>query len=107
MALRLHIRPALKELGIDKRIGWHSFRHGLGTMLCQKGIDLKTSQELLRHANARTAMELYQQSISPEERAANAVAVRGLLGDSVLQYPWSRQDGRRHVCNSFVFWAIW
>jgi TetR/AcrR family transcriptional repressor of nem operon len=30
MLLKLHIRPALAELGITKRIGWHSFRHGLG-----------------------------------------------------------------------------
>lgn len=87
MVLRRHIRPALKKLGIQKRIGWHSFRHGLGTMLRQQGIDLKVAQELLRHANARTTMELYQQAISPEKRAANAVAVRGLLGDSVLQHP--------------------
>ena len=87
MVLRRHIRPALKALGIEKRIGWHSFRHGLGTMLRQQGVDLKTAQELLRHANARTTMELYQQSISAEKHAANAVAVRGLLGDSVLQHP--------------------
>jgi len=37
--LRRHIRPAIKELGIKKRIGWHSFRHGLGTMLRRQGIE--------------------------------------------------------------------
>jgi integrase len=87
MVLRRHIRPALKRLGIQKRIGWHSFRHGLGTMLRQHGVDLKTAQEPLRHTNARITMELYQQVISPEKRAGNAVAMRGLLGDSLLQYP--------------------
>ncbi len=87
MILRRYIRPAIKELGIDKRIGWHSFRHGLGTMLRQQGVDLKTTQELLRHANARITMELYQQSITPEKRVANAVAVHGPLGDAVLQHP--------------------
>jgi integrase len=92
MVLRRHIRPALKDLGIQKRIGWHSFRHGLGTMLRQQGVDLKTAQELLRHANARTTMELYQQAISSEKRAANAVAVRGLLGDFVLQHPSAPQE---------------
>ena len=81
--LKNYIRPALKELKINKRIGWHSSRHGLGTMLRQQGVDLKTAQELLRHANARITMELYQQSVSEEKHSANALAVRGLLGDSL------------------------
>jgi hypothetical protein len=52
-------------------------------MLRQQGVDLKTAQELLRHANARITMELYQQSVSEEKHSANALAVRGLLGDSL------------------------
>lgn len=87
MVLRRHIRPALKRLGITKRIGWHSFRHGLGTMLRQQGVDLKTAQELLRHANSRITLELYQQSVSPEKRSANALAMKGLLGDSLQSNP--------------------
>ena len=63
MILRRHIRPALERIGVTKRIGWHSFRHSLGTMLRQKGVDVKTAQELLRHANSRTTMDLHQQSV--------------------------------------------
>lgn len=84
MVLRRHIRPALKRLGIEKRIGWHSFRHGLGTMLRQQGVDLKTAQDLLRHANSRITMEIYQQSVSAEKRLANALVVKGLLGNTSL-----------------------
>jgi integrase len=51
MILMRHIRTALKRIGVTKRIGWHSFRHGLATMLRQQGVDIKTAQELLRHAN--------------------------------------------------------
>lgn len=87
MLLKRHIRPALERLGITKRIGWHSFRHGLGTMLRRQGVDLKTAQELLRHANPRITMELYQQSVSAEKRQANLAAVRGLLGEGVAQHP--------------------
>ena len=60
MILRRHMRPALERIGVKKRIGWHSFRHSLGTMLRQKGVDVKTAQELLRHANCRITMDLYQ-----------------------------------------------
>jgi len=59
MILRRHIRPALERIGVKKRIGWHSFRHGLATMLRQKGVDIKTAQELLRHANSRIIQDIY------------------------------------------------
>lgn len=55
--------------------------------MLRQGVDLKMAQELLGHADARITMELYQQSISAAQRAAPAIAVRGLLGDSVLQHP--------------------
>lgn len=49
--LRKVIRPAAKRAGIDdKVIGWHTFRHSLGTNLRFLGVDIKTAQELLRHA---------------------------------------------------------
>ena len=41
MILNRHIRPALKQIGVTKRIGFHSFRHGLATMLRQRGVDIK------------------------------------------------------------------
>lgn len=70
MILKRHIRPALERIGVTKRIGFHSFRHGLATMLRQRGVDIKTAQELLRHANSRTTLEIYQQSVCSEKREA-------------------------------------
>jgi integrase len=67
MILRRHIRPALNRIGVTKRIGWHSFRHGLATMLRQHGVDIKTAQELLRHANSRITLEIYQQAVGDEK----------------------------------------
>jgi integrase len=84
MILKRHIRSALKELGITKQIGWHSFRHGFATMLRQHGVHIKTAQELLRHANSRPTMEIYQQSVSEEKRLAQETAFRGFLGSSSL-----------------------
>lgn len=87
MILRRHIRPALQRIGVTKRIGWHSFRHSLGTMLRQKGVDVKTAQELLRHANSRTTMDLYQQSVSEEKRKAQEVTFHGMFGGAGSQHP--------------------
>ena len=93
MILRRHIRPVLKRLGVTKQIGWHSFRHGLATMLRQHGVDIKTAQELLRHANSRITLETYQQAVGDEKRVAQNLAFRGLLGGSSLQHPSAPSEG--------------
>ena len=54
------IRPAVERAGIKgKAIGWHSFRHSLATNLRAAGVDLKTAQKLLRHANSRITLDVY------------------------------------------------
>ena len=54
-----------------KAIGWHSFRHSLATNLRAAGVDLKTAQELLRHANSRITLDVYTRAISATKREAN------------------------------------
>ena len=87
MVLRRHIRPALEQIGVTKRIGYHSFRHGLAVMLRQQGVDLKTAQELLRHANSRITLEVYQQAVGEEKRVAQNLAFKGLLEGGSTQHP--------------------
>ena len=89
MILRRHIRPALTRMGVTKKIGWHSFRHGLGTMLRRMKVDVKIAQEMLRHANPRITMELYQQAVSEEKREAQELAMHGLLGNIFTSAPSS------------------
>ena len=80
MILKKIIRPALVRAGITgKVIGWHSFRHSLATNLRSLGVDVKVAQELLRHANSRTTMDLYTQAISADKRAASQRQVEMLL----------------------------
>jgi len=80
MVLKKIIRPALAEVGIKgKVIGWHSFRHSLATNLRSLGVDVKVAQELLRHANSRTTMDLYTQAVSADKRNASLRQVEFLL----------------------------
>jgi integrase len=90
--LRGPIRPVLKQLGITKKIGWHSFLHGFSNLLREDRVEIKTPQGLLRHANSRTTMDIYQQTVTEERRSAQALAFKSLLGGetlSTLQHPES------------------
>ena len=72
IVLKKIIRPALLRAGIrDKVIGWHSFRHSLATSLRSLGVDIKTAQELMRHANSRITLDICTQGISSERRLAS------------------------------------
>jgi integrase len=78
--LKKVIRPAVERAGITgKTVGWHTFRHSLGTNLRFLGIDIKTAQELLRHANSRITLDLYTQAVSAQKREANTRVVEMLL----------------------------
>ena len=60
--LRKVVRPAAVRAGITKRIGWHTLRRTLATLLVGQGAPIKLRQEMLRHANSRITLELYAQS---------------------------------------------
>jgi site-specific recombinase XerD len=49
--LRQYVRPTAKRLNIQKRIGWHTFRHTYSTLLRSVGTEFKVMQELLRHSS--------------------------------------------------------
>jgi len=74
-ALQDHIKPAAAKAGITKRVTWHTFRHSLASFLGQQGEEVKTVQELLRHATSRITIDTYQQGSTEAKRSAlNRVA---------------------------------
>ncbi len=77
--LENHIKPAAVTAGIAGSVGWHTFRHTYSSMLRQLGVDLKVQQELLRHADVRTTMNVYTQAVSEQKRAAHSSVVRMVL----------------------------
>jgi site-specific recombinase XerD len=68
--LKDHVRPAAVKAGITgKTIGWHTFRHSLGTLMGENHEDKKIVQELLRHSSGKMT-ELYMQGNTKAKRAA-------------------------------------
>jgi integrase len=65
--------------------GFHAFRRGLGTNLKGLGVDLKTIQDILRHAHISTTADIYVKEVSADsvkamlkfERKLNAYRADG------------------------------
>ena len=77
---RAHLKPAAKAAGISEKIGWHTFRHTFATLLKANGEDIKTVQELLRHANISVTMNVYAQGVTELKRHAHSRIVRMVIG---------------------------
>ena len=77
--LRRYVQPAAKRVGITKRIGFHTFRHSLATLMKANGEDVKTVQEILRHANSRITLDIYTQAVTPAKRRAQGKVLEMIL----------------------------
>jgi integrase len=73
--MRYHIQPAALRAGIAKKLSWHMFRHSFSTLLKANGEDVKTVQELLRHASSRITLDVYTQAVTPAKRLAQSKVV--------------------------------
>jgi integrase len=88
--LRKYIRPVAESLKIQKRIGWHTFRHTYSTLLRSVGAEFKVMQELMRHSTLRTTMDVYTQAVAPAKHAAQAAVLTlffpltGLVDDWIV-----------------------
>src|SRR5260370_26563766 len=68
-------RPAAEKEGIQKCIGWHTFRHSYSTLLRSVGTEFKVMQELLRHSMLPSTLEVYTQAVTPAKHAAQAAVL--------------------------------
>ncbi|MFP5249400.1 MAG: tyrosine-type recombinase/integrase [Acidobacteriota bacterium] len=76
------LQPAAKRAGIAKWVGFHTFRHTYSTLLKANGEDIKVVQELMRHANVTTTMNVYTKALTPAKREAQSRVVDVLLDRS-------------------------
>ena len=73
---RVYIRLVLKATEIAGKVGWHTFRHSYATILKSHSEDVKTVQELLRHANNSVTMNLCAQAVTDIKRSAQSKVAR-------------------------------
>jgi integrase len=75
--LKRKIRPAFDKLGIAG-VGWHTFRHTVGTVLAELGEHQLTIRDYLRHSNLSVTNK-YLQAASKTKRNAQARLVEAIL----------------------------
>ena len=79
--LKRHILPGAQRAGITKRIGWHSFRRTLATLLQSSGASIKTTQELMRHASPGITLGVYAKAVTADKRQAQDSIAALFVGD--------------------------
>ncbi len=68
------LKPAAIAAGIGP-IGWHTFRHTYRTWLDQTGAPISVQQQLMRHTDIRTTMNIYGGVIPETNRLAHGKVV--------------------------------
>jgi integrase len=75
--LKRKIRPAFEKVGITG-VGWHTFRHTVGTVLAELGEHQLTIRDYLRHSNLSVTNK-YLQAASNTKRNAQARLIDAIL----------------------------
>lgn len=77
-----HLQPAARKAGIVGSVGFHTLRRTLASALVANGNDPKLVQELLRHSNIKTTLDVYARAMTPAKIEAQGWVLQQLLADS-------------------------
>jgi integrase len=80
--LKKKIQPAFKRIGITA-VGWHTFRHSVGTMMAEMGEYQPTIRGYLRHRNLHVTKK-YLQATSKTKRLTEHKLVDTILPTGIL-----------------------
>ena len=78
-----HLQPAARKAGIIGQVGFHTLRRTLASALVANGSDPKLVQELLRHSNVRTTLDVYARAMTPAKLEAQGWVLQQLLTEEV------------------------
>jgi integrase len=81
-SLSLYNQPAFKRIGITG-VGWHTFRHTVGTMLAEMGEHQLMIRDYLRHSDLHVTNK-YLQATTKSKRLAQGKLVDAILPRGVL-----------------------
>jgi len=95
--LKKKIQPAFRRIGITG-VGWHTFRHSVGTMLAEMGEHQLTIRDYLRHSNLHVTNK-YLQATSKTKRLAQDKLVDAILPTGIL--PEDKPDPMNAVGERF------
>ena len=79
MLVANHLQPAGRKAGIQGRVGFHTLRRTLASALVANGSDPKLVQELLRHSNIKTTLDIYARATTPAKLGAQGWVLQQLL----------------------------
>jgi integrase len=88
MLLSDHLRPAAMKVGVvapPRAFGFHTFRRTLASVLVANNYDPKLVQELLRHSNIKTTLDVYAQAITPAKLEPQGAFLNQLLKGSWME----------------------
>jgi integrase len=80
--LKKKIQPAFRRIGITG-VGWHTFRHSVGTMLAEMSEHQLTIRDYLRHSNLHVTNK-YLQATSKTKRLGQDKLVDAILPTGIL-----------------------
>jgi integrase len=81
---------AAKKAGVvapPGTFGFHTFRRTLASVLVKMKVDVKTVQEILRHQNLQTTLEIYARSMSEDRLLAQGMFLELLFSHKKPELP--------------------
>ncbi|HEY9167054.1 MAG TPA: tyrosine-type recombinase/integrase [Candidatus Kryptonia bacterium] len=80
-------RKYVRELGLNRKLHFHSLRHTFGSLLCQNNVPLRDIQELMGHSRI-TVTEKYAHT-SPEHLHMSTGVMSTLTASSTGMFSWN------------------